>query len=182
MSSITKIVERANQGSDTAVAKLWDRCSNRLMEKAQKMVRRFSIRSTEPEEIASAVFAQCVLWSRDGCETQQNSRKFWALLSLATFMYGRRIQRHDSVDKRPAIWDSVPLREIADLDAEFEQVELWDEYRWLVEVHPLAEVVLPLLIDRQPIDVVAKKLDISVRSAYRIVSELRKQLTERLYA
>ena len=181
MTSITEIAYQASRGSDTAVTLLWTKCGGKLIEKARQVISQFGIASTNPEEVASAVFAQCVMWSQDSSSYFENRRKFWSLLSLATFLYGRRVHRHDKVAKRPPIWEAEELQDTAARFDEVEQLDLWEEYEHLLKCHPQAAVVFPMLIDRQPIEVIAGKLNTSVRSAYRLVAELRKDLAERLY-
>ncbi len=182
MTSITELARRASHGNESAISILWTKYKNRLIERAGNVLKRYGISSTEPEEVATTVFAECVMWTQTSQVVIENRKAYWALLSRATILHSLNVLKHDTIDKRPQIWSAQSLVESqAQCTGDEQQVILWDEYKHHLNCHPSASIVFPMLIDRLPIDVIAKKLNISVRSAYRLVAELTKGFTERVY-
>lgn len=182
MTSITELARRATNGNESAIAILWTKYRNRLIDRASIVLKRYDISSTGPEEVASTVFAECVMWTQNSQTDIENRRAYWALLSRATILHGRKVMKREATSKRPHIWDAESLDEskVPYVDDE-RNIMAQDEYQCLLKRHPSASIILPMLMDRQPMDAIARRLGISVRSTYRIVSQLIKELRGRLY-
>jgi ECF sigma factor len=182
MTSITELARRASNGNESAVATLWVTYKDRLIERAGHVLKRYHISSTEPEEVATTVFAECTMWTQNSDAEIENRKAYWALLSRATIFHGRKVLNHEMKDKRPNIWKAESLDESrVPCESDERQIMVRDEYLGLLKRHPSASVILPMLIDRKPMDAIANRLGISVRSTYRIVSQLTRELRERLY-
>lgn len=182
MTSITELARRASRGNESAIAILWGRYRKRLIGRANHFLKRYEISSTGPEEIATTVFAECVIWSQNSDAEIESRKAYWALLSRATILHGLKVMKHDGNSRRPQIWNAESLEDSqVTCPGDERQIMVSDEYQRLLKSHPSASIILPMLIDRKPMDAIAKRLGISVRSTYRIVAQLTRELRERLY-
>lgn len=180
--SFTSALRKAATGNQLSLNNLWLRCHKRLTNIAGRILRRYGVNSVQAEEIASDVFMECVNWNAEKPGEIPGQREFWFLLSRATVFRARNILRRETLERRRNLKVNHPLPDnLVDSDSDVGQILLQEEFQDLLARHPLAAVVFPMLIDQQPIDVIARKLQVSRRSAYRIVAQLDQELKDRLY-
>ncbi len=182
--TVTRLVRQVARGDNAAADNLWNFFRSRLMRRAKAVVRDTKVGSESAEDLAVQVVADYFVLLQRNKTAVGNRRQAWAQLSMATWKRGLNIRRNENAERRLKIWELPQATEATEDTAAIRQdmtIEILDEIlNGVDEVHPKAKTIMAMRVEGIEVPQIAEKLEMPVRTVYRIAENCRKHVMERL--
>lgn len=179
--TVTRLVKQVASGDNAAADNLWNFFRSRLMRRAKAVVRDTKVGSESAEDLAIQVVADFFVLLQQNEAAVGNRRQAWAQLSMATWKRGLNIRRNENAERRLKIWELPQATEDTAAIRQDMTAEILDEIlNGVDEVHPKAKTIMTMRVDGIEVPQIAEKLEMPVRTVYRIAENCRKHVMERL--